>query len=100
MKMWSQGLGKNELVVDFKNYKVVEEVNKDNVRETIVKGITNEPVQWEFQARIYEEDFSGFMNIFFKPATLFFVLKNIHRVVLFFFQKIFRKEQFVEYDVR
>lgn len=100
MRMWSQGLGKNELVVDFKNYKVVEEISQDNVKETVVRGITNEPVQWEFQARICEEDFSGFMNIFFKPATLFFALKNIHRIILFFFQKLFRKEQFAELDIK
>ena len=80
MKMWSQGLGKNELVVDFSHYRVVEEVNKENIRETIIKGVTDEPVQWEFQIRMNREDLSGLMNIFFKPATLFFALKNIHQV--------------------
>jgi hypothetical protein len=100
MKMWSQGLGKNELVVDFRKYKVVEETNKDNVRETIIKGITSEPVQWEFQIRVYEEDLPGFLNVFFKPATLFFVFRNIHRVFLFFFLKLFKKEQFVEMDIK
>jgi len=100
MRMWSQGLGKNELVVDFTNYKVVETVNEDNVTETIIKGVTNEPVQWEFQIRMTREDLSGLMNIVFKPATLFFILKNIHRVFLFFYYKLFKKKMFAEMDVK
>lgn len=100
MKMWSQGLGKNELVVDFRHYKVVEEVNKENVRETIIKGITNEPVKWEFLIRMNRDDFSGLMNIVFKPATLFFAMKNIHRVFIFLFNRLFKKETFAEIDIK
>ncbi len=100
MKMWSQGLGKNELVVDFRNYKVVREVNQEEVIETIIKGITNEPVNWEFQVRVSGEDLSGMMNVFFKPATLLFVLANGKQVLLFFFQKIFKKEMFAEIDTK
>ena len=99
MKMWSQGLGKNELVVDFRKYKVIEETNPDNVTETVIKGITKEPVKWEFQIRVRPEDMPGFLNIFFKPATLFFILRNVHRVCFFFLQKLFKKEQFTEIDI-
>ncbi len=100
MRMWSQGLGKNELVVDFRNYKVVEDVTPENVSETIIKGVTNEPVQWEFQIRMNPTDFSGLMNIVFQPATLFFVIRNFHQVLLFFFYKLFKKGQFAEVDMK
>jgi hypothetical protein len=100
MKMWSQGLGKNELVVDFRHYKVIEAADKDNVTETIIKGVTNEPVQWEFQIRVSREDLTGLLNIFFKPATLFFIFKNLHRVFLFFIHKLFHKDMFTEIDIK
>lgn len=100
MKMWSQGLGKNELVVDFRNYKVVRDETVDDTPETVIKGITNEPVTWEFQVRLCGEDLSGMMNVFFKPATLFFVLVNLKQIFIFFFQKIFNKKLFAEMEVK
>lgn len=100
MRMWSQGLGKNELVVDFRNYKVVQKETEEGLPETIIKGVTNEPVTWEFQVRLCGEDLSGIMNVFFKPATLFFVLSNLKQVFVFFFLKIFKKELFAEVEVK
>ena len=91
MRMWSEGLGKIELEIDFSHYKVVTE-DKD----TVIKGITNEPVQWAFTATFTKEDIAGLLNILFKPKTLFFLLINLHHVFLFVYEKMFRRERYTE----
>ena len=91
MRMWSKGLGKMELVVDFRNYKVVAEED-----EAVIKGITNEPVKWEFTARIGKDDIPGLLNIAFKPKTMFYIIKNMSRVIQFFLEKLFMRVKFKE----
>ena len=91
MNMWSQGLGRMELVVDFCHYKVVSENNN-----TIIKGVTNEPVQWDFTITLEKDDILGLLNIFFKPKTMFFVLLNIRHIFQFVFEKIFLRERYAE----
>jgi hypothetical protein len=91
MKMWSEGLGKIQLEVDFSKYRVE---NED--KGTVVKGITIEPVQWDFKATFFKEDIPGLINIFFKPTTWFFLLMNIKYVFLFVYEKIFKPERFAE----
>ena len=91
MKMWSQGLGKMELVVDFCHYAVVKEDD-----DTVIKGITDEPVQWEFTARFNGDDIPGLLNMFFKRETLLFVLKNMKVLLQFAFEKLFMRAKYRE----
>ena len=91
MKMWSEGLGKIQLEVDFSHYWVD---NED--KETVIKGITIQPVQWDFKATFTKEDIPGLLNIFFKPRTWLFLLRNIHYVFLFLFEKIFKRDRYAE----
>jgi hypothetical protein len=91
MNMWSQGLGRMELVVDFCHYKVVSESDK-----TIIKGVTNEPVQWDFTITFEKDDIPGLLNIFLKPRTMLFVLLNMRHVFQFVFEKIFQRERYAE----
>ncbi|MFO7970129.1 MAG: hypothetical protein R6U40_00095 [Desulfobacterales bacterium] len=89
MKMWSEGLGKIQLEVDFSRYWVE---NEDD--GTAIKGVTLQPVQWDFKATFKDKDIPGLLNIFFKPTTCFFIIRNIHMVLLFFFEKTFKRDRY------
>ena len=91
MKMWSEGLGRMELVVDFSHYEVVTDEG-----DTVIKGITDEPVQWEFTARFRDDDIPGLLNVLFKPTTLLFILKNVKVLFRFVFEKLFMRERYRE----
>jgi len=91
MRMWSEGLGKMELVVDFSHYKVVTEED-----DTVIQGITEEPVRWEFAARFRKDDIPGLLNILFKPGTLLFLLENVTFLFRFVFEKLFMREKYRE----
>ena len=89
MKMWSEGLGKIQLEVDFSHYWVETEENG-----TVIKGVTVQPVQWDFKATFLKEDIPGLLNIFFKPTTWWFILKNFYYVILFLYEKAFKRERY------
>lgn len=89
-----------ELVVDFSHYKVIEEVSREGLRETVIKGVTDEPVKWEFHVRAGDDDIPGILNVFFKPATLLFVIKNFKHVLMFFYYRFFKAEMLKEVDVK
>ena len=91
MRMWSEGLGKMELVIDFCQYGVVQEDH-----DTVIKGITNEPVEWEFTARFNGDDIPGLLNMLFKRETLTFVLKNVKVLFRFVFEKLFMRRKYRE----
>ena len=91
MKLWSKGLGSVELEVDFCHYSVVTE-DKD----TIIKGITDEPVQWNFTITLDKDDIAGLMNVVFKFKTMWFVLTNVKTVFLFVYEKIFKRDRYLE----
>ncbi|MFO7963674.1 MAG: hypothetical protein R6U50_07125 [Desulfobacterales bacterium] len=89
MKMWSEGLGKIQLEVDFARYWVDNEESG-----TVIKGVTVQPVQWDFKATFTNKDIPGLLNIFFKPTTWFFILRNIHMVFVFLFEKAFKRDRY------
>ena len=89
MEMWSEGLGKIELEVNFSKYWVEDEDDG-----TCIKGVTIEPVQWDFKATFLKEDVPGLLNIFFKFKTWLFLLMNIHYIFLFLFEKVFNRKRY------
>jgi hypothetical protein len=91
MKMWSEGLGKIQLEVDFSRYWVENENDG-----TVVRGITIQPVQWDFKATFHKEDIPGLLNIFFKPTTWFFLLRNFPVVLQFLYEKAFKRERYAK----
>ncbi len=91
MKIWSKGLGRIELIVDLCHYSVDMENN-----DTVIKGVTNEPVQWNFTITLEENDVPGLLNILFKPRTLLFVLINFKYAFRFMFEKLFRRNRYSE----
>jgi hypothetical protein len=89
MKMWSEGLGKIQLEIDFSRYWVEKENGN-----TVIKGVTVQPVQWDFKAIFTKTDIPGLLNIFFKPTTWYFILRNIHVVFIFLYEKAFKRDRY------
>lgn len=58
MKLRSKGLGRKELVMDFREYTVTRDGP-----EVLVTGQIKEPVKWDFSIRISQDDIPGMLKI-------------------------------------
>jgi hypothetical protein len=58
MRLRSKGLGKKELVMDFREYTLVREGD-----ELIVVGTIRDPINWDFTVRICEDDIFGLLSL-------------------------------------
>jgi len=58
VKLRSKGLGRKELVMDFREYTV----SRDGP-EVLVTGQIKEPVKWDFSIRISQDDIPGMLKI-------------------------------------
>jgi len=77
MKLWSRGLGKQELKMDFMRYDI-----KREGQEIVISGRITDPVNWDFWIRFDEDDVPGLVRVAKNP--------NIIRLVLGrWFKKIF-----------
>jgi hypothetical protein len=65
MRLRSRGLGRKELVMDFREYEVVREGD-----ELVVVGTIRDPVNWDFTIRICEDDVPGILNLTTRPSML------------------------------
>lgn len=86
MKLWSRGLGKQELKMDFMGY----DINREG-HEVVISGRITDPVNWDFWIRFDEEDVPGLVRVARNP--------NIIRLVFSrWFKKIlpFRRRRVVE----
>ncbi len=90
MKIWSKGLGTMVLLMDFRNYCV--EMNETG--DLLIKGQITDPVFWNFVITVKREDIKGVANIALKPRFLIYLLRNVHWMLKFFFEKLFRKDRF------
>lgn len=70
MRLKSRGLGRKELVMDFREYNVVP---KD--KEIVIEGTITEPVHWDFTIRMCQDDLPGITKVLFKKTTILFLLK-------------------------
>ncbi|KYC29499.1 protein of unknown function [Sterolibacterium denitrificans] len=73
MRLRSKGLGRREMVMDFREYEVVIEGN-----ELVVVGIIRDPVTWDFSIRFCEDDYPAVFKLAFHPQTL----KAVFRAML------------------
>lgn len=73
MRLRSKGLGRREMVMDFREYEVVLEGN-----ELVVVGIIRDPVTWDFSIRFCEDDYLAIFKLAFHPQTL----KAVFRALL------------------
>jgi hypothetical protein len=71
MKLWSRGLGKRELEMDFMRY----EISRDG-DDIVLSGRITEPVNWDFWIRFDEEDVPGLIRVAKNPSIISLVLRR------------------------
>ncbi len=64
MRLKSKGLGKKELVMDFREYTVVREGD-----ELVVVGTIRDPINWDFTIRMCEDDLAGMIALGSNPSV-------------------------------
>ncbi len=64
MKISSRGLGRKELVMDFRRYEIRREGD-----DVVVAGTITEPVKWDFSIRMTPGDIPGMIRIAISPRT-------------------------------
>jgi len=74
MRLKSRGLGRKELVMDFREYAVVPEDD-----EVVVVGTIRDPVNWDFSIRVCEDDIAGMTKLILRPAMIRLLLRSIFR---------------------
>jgi len=71
MKLWSRGLGKRELDMDFMRY----EISRDG-DDIVLSGKITEPVNWDFWIRFNEEDVPGLIRVAKNPGIIRLVFRR------------------------
>jgi hypothetical protein len=82
MKLWSRGLGKQELIMNFMNY----DVRKDG-HEVVISGRIAEPVKWEFWIRFDEGDVPGLIRVAKNPSVVGMVGRHWFKKVFLFWRR-------------
>lgn len=72
MKLKSRGLGRKELVMDFREYRVVREGG-----EVMIMGTIHEPVNWDFSIRVCEDDLAGIIQVGRQRAMIGLLLRAL-----------------------
>ena len=80
MKLWSRGLGKTEIFMDFRYCKTIKDAETGNI---VIIGNMRTPVTWEFKITFQPEDIGGIMKAFFCPSMLFFAIKNLPQYLFY-----------------
>jgi hypothetical protein len=74
MRLRSRGLGKRELVMDFREYALVR---KDD--EVVVVGTIRDPVSWEFSIRVCEDDLPGLTRLLLNRTMIGLLLRALFK---------------------
>ena len=74
MRLTSRGLGRKELVMDFREYDVIR-----NGDEILVVGTINEPVHWDFTIRMCEDDLAGIARVAVRRPMIALILRSTFR---------------------
>ena len=74
MRLRSRGLGRKELVMDFREYEVAQVDD-----ELVVIGTIRDPVNWDFTIRVCEDDLPGLIHLALRPKMLGLVLRSIFK---------------------
>jgi hypothetical protein len=84
MKLWSRGLGRTEVLMDFRYYKTIKDPESDDI---FVIGSMRDPVNWEFRITFGPEDVPGLIKMFCNFAMIKLVAKNIHKYLVYLFNR-------------
>jgi len=76
MRLWSRGLGRTELTMDCRYYKVKHDPQTNNV---YIIGTITDPVNWEFRVTLQPEDIPGMMKLFFHTCVIKLLLRNFYK---------------------
>ncbi|UCE86659.1 MAG: hypothetical protein JSU66_02670 [Deltaproteobacteria bacterium] len=74
MRLRSRGLGRKELVMDFREYEVVRQGD-----ELVVVGTVRDPVNWDFTIRICEDDVPGLARLALRRSLLGMLLGSLFK---------------------
>ena len=74
MKLKSRGLGRKELVMDFREYTVRREGD-----EIVIMGTIREPVHWDFSIRMCEDDLAGVAQVATRKTMLLWLLRALFK---------------------
>ena len=84
MKLWSKGLGRTEVSMDFRYYELVKDKNNGDL---IVIGNMQDPVTWEFTMKMEPDDIAGILKLFFNFSFIWFVIKNLFRYPVYLWNR-------------
>ena len=82
MKLWSRGLGKQELIMDFMAYDIRREG-----QEVVISGRITDPVNWEFWIRFDEDDVPGLIRVAKNPSVIGMVSRHWFKKVFLFWRR-------------
>jgi len=82
MKLWSRGLGRTELKMDCRYYKVKSDPADDNI---YIVGKITDPVNWEFRVTLEPEDIPGLIKMFMNYCIIKLTLKNMYKYIIYLF---------------
>jgi hypothetical protein len=74
MRLRSRGLGRKELVMDFREYEIAGAEG-----ELVVVGTIRDPVNWDFTIRICEDDIPGLLHLALRPKMIRMLLRAIFK---------------------
>jgi hypothetical protein len=74
MRLKSRGLGRKELVMDFREYSVIREGE-----EAVIIGTIRDPVKWDFSIRVCQDDIVGMTKLILRPAMIGLLVRSIFR---------------------
>lgn len=74
MRLQSRGLGRKELVLDFREYATIREGD-----EAVIVGTIRDPVNWDFTIRVCEDDVAGMARLILRPAMMGMLLRSMFR---------------------
>lgn len=84
MKLWSRGLGKTEIYMDFRHYKTLKDPVTGNI---MIIGSMQDPVNWEFKVILQPEDIGGIMKSVFNLPVIWFIVKNLHQYLIYLWKR-------------
>jgi hypothetical protein len=80
MKLWSKGLGRTEVTMDFRYYKLIKDSKSGDL---VVIGNMQDPVTWEFTMKLEPDDIAGLLKLLFNFSLIWYVIKNLFRYPLY-----------------
>lgn len=84
MKLWSRGLGKTEVYMDFRQYHTIKDPDSGQL---LIIGKMQDPVDWEFKITLQPEDMGGIIKAGLNRHMIAFVLRNLHQYLIYLFQR-------------